>query len=447
MHVNELPVHQRRPATSTGLPRSRSGSPWASSSSPSVSPRSPASASPAPWRPRPLTAPPNPVRRSPNSTRSARLSRTKQTRRTADPTYPRSPDSWSVALAAVCLRLGAAALALAVSTVLLGAVWWWSVLLGDAVSSPAFARALRIRTTTTQRIASPEKMNTYHMLNPSRSLSILGGISGGDLIRCGWLPRAASRATQSSSAGQRGPGGADDLVVRVVGCVRWGVELVQGFDTEAEAAQEADPVAVGGVELGAAARPADVVGGCAVRGGGWRWRRPRPGTQSADSRLLVRNTSRPPGRSTRAASASQRSGSHHAAAPCSLTTRSNEAVASGTCSASACTSGKVGPVRRCSARAVRSCSADRSTATTLAPDRVSQAEQYAVPQANSSTSRPSTSPSTPSRRSGTSNSPHTISGLDHNPSAAGPVKRSLTTAHSARFTAISSARFPSIQPA
>ncbi len=31
-------------------------------------------------------------------------------------------------------------------------------------------------------------MNTYHMLNPSRSLSILGGISGGDLIRCGWLP-------------------------------------------------------------------------------------------------------------------------------------------------------------------------------------------------------------------------------------------------------------------
>ena len=100
----------------------------------------------------------------------------------------------------------------------------------------------------------------------------------------------------------------------------------------------------------------------------------------------MRNTSRPPGRRRRAASGSQSSGSHQAAAPCSLTTRSAHPSASGTRCASPWTSGKTGPCCRCSRRAVTSCSPDRSTATVRAPARASQAEKYAVPLASSTTS-------------------------------------------------------------
>ena len=112
------------------------------------------------------------------------------------------------------------------------------------------------------------------------------------------------------------------------------------------------------------------------------------GTQRADRWLLVRKTSRPPGRRRRAASGSQSSGSHQAAAPCSLTTRSAHPSASGTRCASPWTSGNTGPCCRCSRRAVTSCSPDRSTATVRAPARASQAEKYAVPLASSTTSTP-----------------------------------------------------------
>jgi hypothetical protein len=49
---------------------------------------------------------------------------------------------------------------------------------------------------------------------------------------------------------------------------------------------------------------------------------------------LRRNTSRPPGRSTRAASGTQRYGSHQMLAPYSLIARSNDASGSGSRSAS-----------------------------------------------------------------------------------------------------------------
>ena len=99
------------------------------------------------------------------------------------------------------------------------------------------------------------------------------------------------------------------------------------------------------------------------------------GTHSAESKLLVRKTSRPPGRSSLSASGTQRCGSHQAAAPCSLTTRSKCPSARGTRSASACTSGKSGPNLRCRSRAVASCSPERSMATVLAPALTSHAER------------------------------------------------------------------------
>ena len=72
-----------------------------------------------------------------------------------------------------------------------------------------------------------------------------------------------------------------------------------------------------------------------------------------------------------------------------------------------------------------------------APARASQAEKKAVPHPSSTASMPWTSPSTPSSRSGIPNRPHTTSGLAHMSSAAASVKRSFSTAHSARFSAIS----------
>jgi hypothetical protein len=148
-------------------------------------------------------------------------------------------------------------------------------------------------------------------------------------------------------------------------------------------------------------------------------------------------TNRPPGRSSRAASGSHRCGSHHAAAPCSLTTRSYRPLAKGTRSPSPWIRGKTGPSWVCILRAVINCSCERSTATVLAPARASHAEKYPVPHASSTTSRPWTGPKTPRSRSGTANSPQAVSGRDHMSSAAESVNRSFITAHSARFSAMS----------
>ena len=70
--------------------------------------------------------------------------------------------------------------------------------------------------------------------------------------------------------------------------------------------------------------------------------------------MLVRNTSRPPGRSSRAASAIQCAGSHHRLAPYSDSAKSKLPSGSGTFSASASISGNSMPCSACMARAVAS---------------------------------------------------------------------------------------------
>ena len=97
--------------------------------------------------------------------------------------------------------------------------------------------------------------------------------------------------------------------------------------------------------------------------------------QSTSSGELVMKTSRPPGRSSRAASAIQRSGSHHRLAPYSESAKSKLASGSGTASASASISGNSMPCSACIARAVASWPFDWSTPTGRAPRRASQAEK------------------------------------------------------------------------
>ena len=178
------------------------------------------------------------------------------------------------------------------------------------------------------------------------------------------------RATQSSSAGQRlAHSRRHDLVERVVAAVGRRVDLVQRLDDEPRTAQQADPVAVRRVELDPAPGPLHPVGLVVAAEQPLLRRRPRrPGTHSADRWLLVRKTRRPPGRSSRAASGSQRSGSHQAAAPCSLTTRSNRPSRErDSLDVAPAPAGRPARRRRCSRRAVASCSPERSTATGFAP--------------------------------------------------------------------------------
>ncbi len=86
------------------------------------------------------------------------------------------------------------------------------------------------------------------------------------------------------------------------------------------------------------------------------------------------NTSRPPGRSSRAACGIQRYGSHQTAAPYSLITRSAHPSRNGTRSASACSSGNARSNSACIARAVASCRVEVSTPTGRAPRRASHAD-------------------------------------------------------------------------
>ena len=97
--------------------------------------------------------------------------------------------------------------------------------------------------------------------------------------------------------------------------------------------------------------------------------------QRITSGELVRKTSRPPGRSRRAASAIQRSGTHQRLAPYSESAKSKLASGSGTASASPWMSGNSSPNSACIARAVASCSGDWSIPTGRAPRLASQAEK------------------------------------------------------------------------
>ncbi len=80
---------------------------------------------------------------------------------------------------------------------------------------------------------------------------------------------------------------------------------------------------------------------------------------------FVRNTSRPAGRSRRAASGTHSAGSAHSDAPNSENARSKLASGSGTRSAGASTSGKRMPVASIIRRAVSSCAGVGSTPTGL----------------------------------------------------------------------------------
>ena len=106
---------------------------------------------------------------------------------------------------------------------------------------------------------------------------------------------------------------------------------------------------------------------------------------------LVRNTSRPPGRSSRRASGIHLYGSHQRHAPYSEIARSKLASGSGTSSAFPWMSGNSSSCSACIRRAVASCASELSMPTGLAPRRASQAETYAVPQPSSITSIPAAS--------------------------------------------------------
>ena len=146
------------------------------------------------------------------------------------------------------------------------------------------------------------------------------------------------------------PFGVRQRVVGMIGSIRRGVELMQRVDDEAAVAQDLDPLAVAAVELDPASRRCQAV--CpALRveqflaGGPARSR-----GAHGDQEVAVRNTSFPPGRSSLAASGTQRAGSHHKLAPHSEMARS-KLPGSGTSAASASMSGKVMPDRSWQRRA------------------------------------------------------------------------------------------------
>src|SRR5262249_5149478 len=205
------------------------------------------------------------------------------------------------------------------------------------------------------------------------------------------------------------PLGAGLRVVGMIGSIGRGVELVQGIDEEAAAAQDLDPLAVGGVELDTGLRRRQAVclalrvkefAACGpVRSGGAHGDQDGGGVEYQS----------PPGRSSLAASGIQRAGSQHKLAPHSEMARSKQSEGSGTSAASASMSGKAIPNRSWQRRPAASWAGVTSTPVGRAPRRASQAEKYAVPQPSSTTSRPQTSPSTPSSCSGTLKLPQVMS--------------------------------------
>ena len=115
---------------------------------------------------------------------------------------------------------------------------------------------------------------------------------------------------------------------------------MEGVDLEAVGSQEADPVTVAGMVLDPASGPGDA---CDVALGA---QQPVTGDPTfiryaqGDRHAVGQEHQSARGRRSRAASASQTAGSHHGAAPYSLTTRSNMPLRSGTWPASASTNGK-----------------------------------------------------------------------------------------------------------
>src|SRR5918912_168929 len=150
-------------------------------------------------------------------------------------------------------------------------------------------------------------------------------------------------------------------------------------------------------------------------------------------------TSRPPGRSSRAASGTHVYGSAQSDAPYSETARSNAPSGSGTDSPGASTSGNSRPVFAIIRRAVSSCAGVMSTPVTRAPRFASQAPKYAVPQPSSITSFPETSPSAPISDSGPENIPHSISSRLHASGALPSVYSALAFVHASRLRSASSA--------
>ena len=158
------------------------------------------------------------------------------------------------------------------------------------------------------------------------------------------------------------------------------------------------------------------------------------GTHSAASTLLVRNTSRPRGRSRRAASVIQCSGSHHGLAPYSLTTRSNAPLRNGTCSALASTSGNQGPMCCWQRRAVGELGRAEVDTDHVRPcARANHAERYALPHPRSTTWVPATSPRRPSSASAMPNRPHRRSDARQRVSASASVNWALTSDQTARL--------------
>ncbi len=74
-----------------------------------------------------------------------------------------------------------------------------------------------------------------------------------------------------------------------------------------------------------------------------------------------------------------------------------------------------------------------STPTGRAPCLTSQAEKYAVPHPSSITSSPSTSPMTPSSRSGCANTPQVNSSSAQDRAADGPVNSAFACVQTSRF--------------
>src|SRR4051794_10283317 len=163
------------------------------------------------------------------------------------------------------------------------------------------------------------------------------------------------------------------------------------------------------------------------------------GKQSVMSTEFVRKTSRPPGRSSLAASGIHLAGSAQSDAPYSENARSKDESGSGTSSAGASTSGNSSPVCACMRRAVSSCAGVGSTPTGRAPCFASRAEKYAVPQPSSTTSRPSTSPSTPRLASGIPKTPQLISSAAQDRRAEESVYSAFDFVHCATLAAIESA--------
>jgi hypothetical protein len=171
---------------------------------------------------------------------------------------------------------------------------------------------------------------------------------------------------------------------------------VQRVDGESGGAQDADPLAVAWVELHPAAGGWQVV--ClALRSLQAFQRRPVvPGRHKVTRMLAVWEIRPPPGRNSRAASGTQRAGSHHKLAPHSEMARSKLSPGRGMFPASASMSGNEIPKWFWHRRDVASWAGVTSTSTGRAPCLASHAEKYAVPHPSSTTSKPETSPRMPS---------------------------------------------------